>query len=105
MFRTEVINVLGPWKSVGQVAWETLHRVSWTNTERLHGAIGHRPPQDLEEAFHAALPPLETAAQVLNKKPSRKPGAMSGGFTSVNPGMIPAASACDSGRVPLGRSP
>ena len=62
MFRTEVINVLGPWKSVGQVAWETLHRVSWTNTERLHGAIGHRPPQDLEEAFCEQLNALERVA-------------------------------------------
>ena len=55
LFKTEVINVLGPWKSMAQVEWKTLHRVSWYTTERLHGAIGHRPPREVEEAFHAAL--------------------------------------------------
>ena len=62
LFRTEVINVLGPWKSMAQVEWETLHWVSWYNTERLHGAIGHRPPRDVEEAFHGQMNTLEKAA-------------------------------------------
>ena len=48
LFKTEVIEVLGSWKSVGHVEWETLHWVSWYNTERLHGAIGHRPPQEMQ---------------------------------------------------------
>ena len=62
LFKTEVINFLGPWKSVGQVEWETLQWVSWYNTERLHGAIGHRPPQELEDEFHAEMNALEKAA-------------------------------------------
>jgi transposase InsO family protein len=40
LFKTEVINCPGPWKSVGQVEWETLQWVDWYNTERLHRAIG-----------------------------------------------------------------
>lgn len=55
LFKTEVINFLGPWNSMGQVEWETLQWVSWYNTERLHSAIGHRPPQEREDAFHARM--------------------------------------------------
>jgi transposase InsO family protein len=62
LFKTEVINFLGPWKSMARVEWETLQWVSWYNTERLHGAIGHRPPQEMEDEFHAELNTLETAA-------------------------------------------
>ena len=35
LFKTEVINFLGPWKSVGQVEWETLKWVNWYDAERL----------------------------------------------------------------------
>jgi len=62
LFKTEVINFLGPWKSMAQVEWETLQWVSWYNTERLHGAIGHRPPQEMEDEFYAELNTLEKAA-------------------------------------------
>jgi transposase InsO family protein len=62
LFKTEVINFLGPWKSMSQVEWETLQWVSWYNTERLHGAIGDRPPQKMEDEFHADLNALEKAA-------------------------------------------
>jgi len=62
LFETEVINVLGPWKSMAQLEWETLQWVGWYNTERLHGAIGHRPPREVEEAFHAETNALEKAA-------------------------------------------
>ncbi len=62
LFKTEVINFLGPWKSMAQVEWETLQWVSWYNNERLHGAIGHRPPQEVEGAFYAQMNTLEKAA-------------------------------------------
>ncbi|WP_143529952.1 integrase core domain-containing protein, partial [Salibaculum halophilum] len=45
-----------------QVEWETLHWVSWYNTERLHSAIGHRPPQDVQDEFQAEMNALEHAA-------------------------------------------
>ena len=35
LFKTEVINRLGPWKSKDQVEWETLQWVDWFNRERL----------------------------------------------------------------------
>jgi transposase InsO family protein len=62
LFKTEVINFLGPWKSMAQVKWETLQWVSWYNNERLHSAIGHRPPQDVEDELHAEMNALESAA-------------------------------------------
>ena len=62
LVKTEVINFLGPWRSMGQVEWQTLQWVSWYNTERLHSAIGHRPPQEREDAFHASMNALEGAA-------------------------------------------
>ena len=62
LFKTEVINFLGPWKSMAQVEWETLQWVSWYNTERLHSAIGHRPPQEMEDAFYEQMNTLENAA-------------------------------------------
>lgn len=62
LFKTEVINFLGPWKSVSQVEWETLKWVSWYNSERLHSAIGHVTPQEAEEEFHANMNALENAA-------------------------------------------
>jgi transposase InsO family protein len=55
LFKTEVINVMGPWKSVGKVEWETMNWVSWYNSERLHSAIGYVPPQEAEEAFYETL--------------------------------------------------
>lgn len=76
LFKTEVINLLGPWKSIAQVERETLLWVSWYNNERLYGAIGHRTPQEVEDAFYESMNALEIAAEVLKKRPSRKPGAV-----------------------------
>ncbi len=62
LFKTEVINFLGPWKSTGQVELETLKWVDWYNTGRLHSAIGYLTPQEAEEDFHASLNAAEKAA-------------------------------------------
>ena len=62
LFKTEVIKFLGPWKSVGQVEWETLKWVDWYNNTRLHSAIGYITPQEAEEAFYASLNVDEKAA-------------------------------------------
>ena len=60
--KTEVINFLGPWKTVGRVEWETLKWVNWYNTQRLHSAIGYITPQEAEEAFYANLNALDKVA-------------------------------------------
>ena len=62
LFKTEVINFLGPWKSVNQIEWETLKWVDWYNTQRLHSAIGYVTPQEAEETFYENLNADEKAA-------------------------------------------
>ena len=62
LFKTEVINFLGPWKTMGRVEWETLKWVNWYNTERLHSAIGYITPQEAEEAFYENLNDLDKVA-------------------------------------------
>jgi transposase InsO family protein len=62
LFKAEVIALFGRWKSVGQVEWETLQWVSWYNTQRLHSAIGHKPPQKMEDAFYASMNALDKVA-------------------------------------------
>jgi transposase InsO family protein len=62
LFKTEVIKFLGPWKSVGQVEWETLKWVDWYNNARLHSAIGYVTPNEAEEVFYESLIDAEKAA-------------------------------------------
>jgi putative transposase len=62
LFKTEVIDFMGPWKSVGQIEWETLKWVNWYNTKRLHSKIGYITPQEAEETFYENLNAAEKAA-------------------------------------------
>ncbi|WP_207466195.1 DDE-type integrase/transposase/recombinase [Paracoccus fontiphilus] len=79
LFRTEVIKFLGPWKSVGQVAWETLKRIDWHHTTGLHRAIVCVTPNEAEGAVHASLNADEKAASSMKQKRSGKPGAVHSG--------------------------
>jgi len=62
MFKTEVINQIGPWKSMREVEWETLKWVDWYNNRRLLAPIGYIPPAEAEEAFYANLNKLDMVA-------------------------------------------
>ena len=62
LFKTEVINFLGPWKSMTQVEWQTLKWVAWYNTERIHSAIEYKTPNEAEDNFYADLIAKEKAA-------------------------------------------
>jgi transposase InsO family protein len=62
LFKTEVINQIGPWKSMREVEWETLKWVDWYNNRRLLGPIGYIPPVEAEEAFYANLNSLDMVA-------------------------------------------
>jgi transposase InsO family protein len=55
LFKTQVINQIGPWKSMREVEWEALKWVDWYNNRRLLGPIGYIPPAEAEEAFYPAL--------------------------------------------------
>jgi hypothetical protein len=76
LFKTEVIDFMGPWKSVGRIEWETLNWVSWYNTKRLHSKSGYITPQEAEETFYETLNAEEKAAKHLNQAISGKPGAV-----------------------------
>ena len=62
LFKTEVINQTGPWKSTREVEWETLKSVDWYNNRRLLGPIGYVPPAEAEETFYANLNTLDMVA-------------------------------------------
>ena len=62
LFKAEVADHLGPWETVGRLEWETLRWIHWYNRKRLHGAIGNRPPDEAEAAFHEQQCGLEKAA-------------------------------------------
>lgn len=50
LYKTEVINLEGPWKSIDQVELSTLEWVDWYNNQRLHGACDRLPPVEYEQA-------------------------------------------------------
>jgi putative transposase len=62
LFKTEVINQIGPWKSMREVEWETLKWIDWYNNRRLLGPIRYIPPAEAEEAFYANLNLLDMVA-------------------------------------------
>ena len=62
LFKTEVINQIGPWKSMREVEWETLKWVDWYNNRRLLGPIGYITPAEAEEAFYANLNTVDMVA-------------------------------------------
>jgi putative transposase len=62
LFKTEVINQIGPWKSRREVEWETLKWVDWYNNRRLLSPIGYIPPAEAEETFYANLNTLDMVA-------------------------------------------
>lgn len=62
LFKTEVINHIGPWRSLEQLEWQTLNWVDWFNTERLLEPIGYITPNEAEEAYYASLNILDKVA-------------------------------------------
>ncbi|NJS38943.1 MAG: transposase [Rhodobacteraceae bacterium] len=62
LFKTEVINQIGPRSSMRAVEWETLKWVNWYNNRRLLGPIGYIPPAEAEKAFYANLNTLDMVA-------------------------------------------
>jgi putative transposase len=53
LYKAELINRKGPWRSVEQVELETAAWVHWWNTDRLHSACGDVPPAEYETAYWA----------------------------------------------------
>ena len=55
LYKTEVINHLGPWKSRSQLEWETLKWVDWYNQNRLHSALNYQTPNQKENNYFQNL--------------------------------------------------
>jgi putative transposase len=52
LYKTELINPRGPWRTAGQVESATLHYVDWLNHRRLFQTCGDIPPAEPETAYH-----------------------------------------------------
>jgi putative transposase len=59
LYKTELIQSRGPWRSLAQVELATAEWVDWYNNQRLHSAIGHVPPAEYESMFYAQPQPRE----------------------------------------------
>ncbi len=62
LFKTEVINVLGPWRTLRDVEWQTLRWIDWYNNRRLLASIGYIPPAEAEKTYFANIKTLDQAA-------------------------------------------
>lgn len=56
LFKTEVIHVRGPWRSLDAVEYATLEWVDWFNNRRLLEPIGYVPPLEFEQAYYREQP-------------------------------------------------
>ena len=52
LFKTEVIQRRGPWRSLEAVEFATLVWVDWFNTRRLLEPIGYVPPAEYEARYY-----------------------------------------------------
>jgi putative transposase len=52
LYKTEVIERRGPWRSFAAVEFATLEWVDWFNNRRLLEPIGHVPPAEYEAAYY-----------------------------------------------------
>lgn len=55
LFKTEVIQRLGPWRHLEAVEFATLTWVDWFNTRRLLEPIGYVPPAEYEASYYQQL--------------------------------------------------
>ena len=54
LYKTEVTNRRGPWRTVEAVELATLDWVDWFNHSRLLAPIGYVPPVECEEQYYAS---------------------------------------------------
>ncbi len=53
LFKTELIRIKGPWRTLEQVELATAAWIDWYNNRRLHSSIGDLPPAEYEAAYYA----------------------------------------------------
>ena len=62
LYKAELINRRGPWRTVDEVELATAVWVDFWNTHRLHEACGDIPPAEFEAAYHSRLQTTNEAA-------------------------------------------
>ena len=62
LYKAELINRHGPWRTVEQVELATAEWVHFWNDRRLHSACGDVPPAEFEAAYHQRLSATTEAA-------------------------------------------
>ena len=62
LYKTEVINRRGPWRSFEAVEFATLEWVDWFNNRRFLEPIGNIPPAEAEARYYAQIEERPQAA-------------------------------------------
>jgi putative transposase len=80
LFKTEVIQLKGPWRHLEGVEFATLRWVDFFNNRRLLEPIGYVPPAEYEANYYAPLQRPETIADgvpagILQPAPTDDRGA------------------------------
>lgn len=78
LYKTEVIDHLGPWETPAQVEAATSEWASWYNTARVMRRTGGRPPAEYEQAWRDGTPG-QVPACGPGSRPRRPPGGTEGG--------------------------
>jgi putative transposase len=52
LYKAEVIERRGPWRTLESVEFATLRWIDWFNNRRLFGPLGYIPPAEYEEAYY-----------------------------------------------------
>ncbi len=61
LFKTEVIDRRGPWRSFDAVEYATLEWVDWFNWRRLLEPLGYLPPFEFEQMYYRHEQPVAVA--------------------------------------------
>ena len=89
LFKAELINPHGPWRTAEQVELATLEYVDWFNHGQLYEAWGDIPPAELEAAYYRQNVVLTEACRQRPEFPD-SPGRFS---TTCKPGRSTTTSA------------
>ncbi|MEV6716263.1 IS3 family transposase [Lentzea sp. NPDC051208] len=61
LFKTEVVNRHGPFKSLAEVEFALMEWADWYNNPRLHPRLDYLTPAEYEAAYYSQHPPRRPA--------------------------------------------
>jgi len=68
LYKTEVIERLGPWRTVEAVELATMDWVHWFNHERVFARLGYRSPAEYEAQYHHPQRPPPSPAKPTGRR-------------------------------------